>query len=208
MPIARNHQSFAEVLVSGPVKATTYHQVVEVLESGPTPASNYHQFAEVLFEKTNTAANVYHQFAEVLIQKDQATCFNYQQFVELLIQYDPTFSISDRAFASDGFDAYESGVIELTDADPEPVEATFIVGGSFSSAPEPDRIEITDSAIASDGFITETPTLIALGDIAIATDAFSMKGRITITDNAIASQKLQTILNGNPGILTTRRYPW
>lgn len=206
MPVATNYHQIAEVLSSGPTAAYNYQQIAEVLSTGPTSAYNYQSFAEVLIEKTNTAVQTWQTFVEVLHQKDQATCFNYHTFVELLIQYDPTVSISDRAYAADGFYGDAAGEMTIDDYG---TEATFEVSGTFESLPDPgDEISISDLAIATSTFIAENPTLISITDLAVATSTISTVGQIRISDEAIASSRLQTILNNRPGLLSEDRYPW
>lgn len=205
MAIARSYQQIVEALISGPAPARSYQQFAEVLSAGPNKAISYQQFAEVLLENSTCEAYSYQQFAEVLLQKDQATCFSYQQFVELLIEYDPVISISDRAYATDGFYMDESGRMTCNDFG---ITATFDVSGSIEAGDDPEGLTLSDLAIATNTFVIENPTLIVISDLAIATNAFSITSKMHITSTAIASSKAGTVLNGNPGILAENRDPW
>lgn len=188
---ARSYQLFSEVVLSGGGGSVRASQLFAEAVLGGNPEVQVSQFlVEAVVDPTAVDfVRAYQVFVEAVVNIEEA-----EQFI-----------ISDKAYATDGFFMDEANRMTVSDFG---ITATFEVSGTFESAPIPERIVITDNAIATDGFVTETPTLIVLGDVAYATDTFYIRGRITISDNAVASQILQTILNGNPGILAENRYPW
>lgn len=190
---ARSRQQLVEAVVhAGGGFLRSQQQLIEAAVAGSAAAQCNQLLVEVLVNPTFVDnARVYQVLVEYVVNPEVP---------------DP-LEISDLAYASVGFDAFEAGVLSIDDFG---TEATFEVTGSIEPPPPPPSgpLSISDLAYATSTFVAENPTLIVISDLAYATVAFSISSALHITSTAIASNKAGTVLNGNPGILAENRDPW